>query len=402
MFFFAGGAVFPQKDFRYILKMRIVIDAKNAVGASLFRRLGEVRLAATPEITRETLLDADAVVVRSETRVDADLLEGTPVRFVGTATIGTDHVDTDYLRSRGVAFASAPGSNANAVAEYVAAALSVLCGRLRVEPSGLTLGVVGVGNVGGKVVRVAEAFGMSALLNDPPLARLTKDPRFLELDELMASDIITLHVPLTHTGQDATYHFFDSRRIGQMKHGAVLINTARGAVVETEALVDALRSGHLAAAVIDVWENEPSIDARLLELAALATPHVAGYSLDGKVNAARMIFEALCRHVGRQVSWDWEDDLPPPARAELTVVPDRRAPGRNLREAILACYDIEADDARLRGHGMQPGEAIADRFRRLRATYPPRREFFTTRVKLTPEDASLRRALLLLGFRGAS
>lgn len=389
-------------DFRYIRGMRIVLDAKNALAAGAFRRLAEVKVLATPEITRAALVDADAVVVRSETRVDAGLLEGTSVRFVGTATIGTDHVDTDYLRQRGIAFASAPGSNANSVAEYVAAGLCVLSSRLEVDLAGLTMGVVGVGNVGSKVVRVAEAFGMSALLNDPPLARATKDPRFLELDELMACDIVTLHVPLTRSGPDATYHFFDGRRIGQMKRGAILINTARGAVVETHALVHALRAGHIAAAVIDVWEDEPSIDTQLLEMAAIATPHIAGYSLDGKVNAARMVFESFCRYAGKELAWEHKEELPPPVHRELTVIPDRRTPCRSLCEAVLACYDIREDAARLRGRGGEgAAESIAERFRRLRATYPPRREFFATRVRLEPEDAQVRRSLLLLGFGSA-
>jgi len=381
--------------------MRIALDGKHALAVRAYRRLGDVRILATPELTRSALRDVDAVVVRSETRVDAALLEGTSVGFVGTATIGTDHVDTEYLRRRGIAFAAAPGSNANSVAEYVAAALCVLSRRLGADLSGSTVGVVGVGNVGSKVVRVAEAFGMSVLLNDPPLARATGDGRFLELDELMGCDIITLHVPLTLSGPDATHRLFDARRIGQMKHGGVLINTARGAVVETCALVEALRGGHLAGAVIDVWEGEPSIDTRLLEMAAIATPHIAGYSLDGKVRAARMVFEALCRFAGREVPWEGPEDLPPPACRELSLALDRGMPARSVCEAVRACYDIEADDALLRGQCAEQSESVADRFRRLRASYPPRREFFNTRVMLTPEDPAVRRSLLLLGFGSA-
>ncbi len=375
----------------------VVIDSKNPLLAQALGARCDVRVLPTAEITRSSLMDADAVVVRSETRVDAGLLDGTRIRFVGTATIGTDHVDTAYLAKSGIRFVSAPGSNANSVAEYLATALLVAGGRLGITLRGLRVGVVGAGNVGSRVARVCEALGMHVLLNDPPLARKTGDPLYRPLDELLDADILTLHVPLTRDGIDKTHHLLDADLLTRIKPGCILVNTSRGAVCETEVVRRALVTGHLRAAVLDVWEDEPRIDSGLLTQALLATPHIAGYSFDGKVNAARMMFEALNTlwHLG--LAWPVPAALPQPLCREITI--RNQGEGEDTVRGILTgCYDIEADDARLRTTtAMNTAERAAE-FRRLRAQYPVRREFAATRIRCGASRHSLCTMLAALGF----
>jgi erythronate-4-phosphate dehydrogenase len=299
---------------------KIIADENIPCAREAFSHLGEVRLLPGRAITRESLLDADLLLVRSITPVNAKLLQNTAVRFVGTATIGTDHVDTAYLERQNIAFASATGSNANSVAEYVVAALVHRAIKHGLSLASLTLGVVGVGHVGSRVEKMATALGMRVRLNDPPLARQTHDPQYLPLDALMEADVITLHTPLAREGEDATFHLFDATRLQAMKCGSMLINTSRGAVVDNAALKTALQSGHLAAAILDVWENEPDIDVELLRLVEIGTPHIAGYSLDGKLNGTHQIYLAACEFIGVAPQWRLESALPP-VRQPLIALP---------------------------------------------------------------------------------
>ncbi len=339
--------------------MRIILDKNTPFAAPAFKGLGDVVLLETPAITCAAIRDADILVVRSETKVNRELLEGSRVRFVGTVTIGTDHIDIPFLESRGIGFASAPGSNANSVKEYLLAALLELSRRRGFSLRGKTLGVVGVGHIGSKIAAMAADLGLVVLQNDPPLARQSRQPRFVPLDDLMNADILTLHVPLTRSGEDATFHLFNSRRIAAMKSGAILINSSRGPVVETGALRDALRSGHLSAAVLDVWEGEPAIDAELLEIVTLGTPHIAGYSLDGKVNAVRMIREAVARFLSDGSAWNPEGEMPAPEFAQISVQ-GGGSPEELLQSLVRSCYDIALDDRNLRGmlDAPRPSRAI--------------------------------------------
>jgi erythronate-4-phosphate dehydrogenase len=378
--------------------MRIVIDKNIPLAASAFKDLGDLVLLDTQEINSMAIKDADVLVIRSETKVGRQLLERSRVQFVATATIGTDHIDLDYLKSHEIGFANAPGSNANSVKEYILAALLVLSRRMGFTLHGKTLGVVGVGNIGSKVVKLASALGLNVLQNDPPLARKSGQSQFLSLDELMGADIVTLHVPLTRVGEDATYHLFDGHRIGAMKPGSILINTARGAVVETSALKDALRRGHLSAAVVDVWENEPSIDAELLQLASLGTAHIAGYSMDGKVNAVRRIREAVCRFLGDTSTWDPCGELPPP---EATCIHLDGGGGleESLYTAVRQCYDVELDDGQLREMLGIPVEERMPYFVKLRTGYRIRREFSSVCVEVPPGPETMHRVIDSLGFQ---
>jgi erythronate-4-phosphate dehydrogenase len=379
--------------------MHILIDRNIPFGESVFGTLGDVTALETGDIRAAAVRKADILIIRSETKVNAALLEGSPVRFVGTATIGTDHIDLEYLAAHGIGFSSAPGCNANSVAEYIASALLTVSHRLNFELAGKTLGVVGVGNIGSKVVRVGQALGMKALQNDPPLARLTGDSKFVPLDALMDADIITLHVPLSKTGSDATFHLFDSGRIGKMKPGSILMNASRGAVVETSAMRDALTRKHLAAALLDVWEKEPAINAELLCLVDIGTAHVAGYSLDGKVNAVRIVYHALCKHLGVQPTWAGWDSLPAPATQHIAIPAQAGRTEDTLRETISQCYNIELDDQLLRGMLEQPEEHRTHYFMKLRTGYRMRREFYATTVEVPSSQIEAGRTLQALGFK---
>lgn len=368
--------------------MLIVVDAKLPHASTAFGRFGDVRILPTKQISRQSIADADAVLVRSETKVNRDLLDGMKVRFVGTATIGTDHVDLDYLRKHNIAFASCPGSNANSVAEYVLAALLETSFKLGFVLKGKTLGVVGHGSTGSRVAKKAEAIGMRVLLNDPPLARLTGDAKYLPLDALMGADFVSLHVPLTKSGDDPTYHLFDERRLSAMKVGSILINSSRGAVVETQSLKKLIRDQHVRACVLDVWEREPDIDTEMLQLALIGTPHIAGYSHDGKVNATRMLQQALGEFLHQQVADGFVEDARDLEEIHFsqTDLPFETM----LRSAVRECYNIEEDDKRLRQLASLAPEQRADYFRQLRANYPIRREFhnYCINPRNLPEEMS--------------
>jgi erythronate-4-phosphate dehydrogenase len=357
-----------------------------------------VTLLETTAVTSGSVRDAGALVIRSETKVGPGLLEGSGVRFVGTATIGTDHIDLPYLASKGITFASAPGSNANSVKEYILAALLALARRGGFSLRGKSLGVVGVGNVGGRVASMARTLGMTVLENDPPREREAGGGGYLPINDLMGADIITLHVPLTRTGSDPTYHLFDAARLKAMKPGSLLINTSRGAVVETRALESALLGRHIAAAVLDVWEGEPAIDAALLRRVSLGTSHIAGYSIDGKVNAAGMIRAALSRFLNNPSAWDPSREIPSPPDPSV-VLPGRGTTEEILEQAVKACYDIECDDRLLRGLFDVPREERGRYFMGLRTGYRLRREFACMNVVTGSADISLRGVLAGVGFR---
>jgi len=377
--------------------VKIVADANIPLLREAFGPLGEVRALPADAITPSAVADADALLVRSVTRVDADLLDESRVRFVATATIGTDHVDTAYLAQRHIGFASAQGSNARSVAEYVLAALCVLARRAGRDLFGLTVGIVGVGNVGGRLAGMLEALGLAVLRNDPPLARRTGDPRYLPLDALAEADVVTFHVPLTRTGRDATHHMVNAGLLERLQARVWLLNTSRGAVADTETLAEALDDGRLGALVCDVWEGEPDIPAHLLERADLATPHVAGYSYDGKVSGTRMVLEALREHFGIERAWDPGPLMPPPAHPRVEV-PAGAGAQEALGRAVRAAYDIERDDARLREVLERPPEVRAACFKALRRDYPVRREFPETTAVLGEADPAIAETLVAAGF----
>ncbi|MFI5174849.1 MAG: 4-phosphoerythronate dehydrogenase [Terriglobia bacterium] len=378
--------------------MRILADKNIPFVTDAFRDIGDVTTLDTPLITNQRAREADILIVRSEIPVNERLLDGSPVRFVGSATAGMDHIDTHYLRGKNIGFANSPGCNANSVKEYVVAALLTFAARNSLSLRGKTLGVVGVGNIGSKVVKAAEALGMIVLQNDPPLARVTGESRFVPLDAILGADFITLHVPLTREGPDPTYHLLDEPQFDQMKQGVVLLNTARGPVVSTPALKRAFRLGRLSAALIDVWENEPGIDTEALLLAAVGTAHVAGYSMDGKMNAVRMVREAVCRQFGISSAWDPSLYLRCPELSHIDLTTAQLSDESALHRIVRRAYNVEEDHVRLRVTLSLPPQAQAAHFTRLRTGYPYRREFSSFTVDLPPEYSKLESTLSTLGF----
>ena len=373
--------------------MKIVADSRIPHVAEAFGPLGELVTLPGREIDRTVLRDADALLTRSVTKVSADLLADTSVRFVGTATIGFDHIDLAYLRENGIGFASSAGCNANAVGQYMTAVLLELAALGDLALTKATLGVVGVGHVGSQVVRYARALGMRVLENDPPRQRAARDDRFVSLDQVCEqSDLITLHVPLTRQGPDATHHLFDADRLGRLSGRTVVVNTSRGPVVDEAALLAELRRDRLLA-VVDVWEGEPNINVELLRHPRLriGTSHVAGYSYEGKITATDMVHEALCHHFGVEGKWDSSPYRRPPDDA---VIP---RPG-DLIDAIRHTYDIRRDHAAMLEMARMPADQRGPGFDRLRNEYDLRREFENYRV-LGPADARLGKLLGELGFQ---
>jgi erythronate-4-phosphate dehydrogenase len=403
--------------------MKIVADGNIPFVAKCFSSLGEVKVVEGREITPETVRDADILLVRSVTRVGAELLAGSKVRFVGTATIGFDHIDVEYLRANKIGFASAPGSNANSAAEYVVAALLEIGQRYDIDLEDESIGIIGVGNVGGRVAKKAAALGMKVYLNDPPLQRYKnshREPRehrvdgelnnallrieqlvgeveFVPVEELFDCAFITLHTPLTFEGVDKTFHLSNEKFFKSLKERCVFLNTSRGGVVDSMALKAAIRLGRLRAVVLDVWENEPNIDTELLRMVDIGTPHIAGYSLDGKVAGMIMIYKAACKYFGLEPEYDVEDFLPEATVRELRISPKRDTEQDVIADAVRRIYDIRKDDARLRWILERPAEKRGEFFDSLRKSYPVRREFGNTTVVIATE---LKAERLLVKLRG--
>jgi erythronate-4-phosphate dehydrogenase len=376
---------------------KIIADSNIPHAADACAHLGDVTVLKSSEFSPETLRDCDILLCRSTRKIDAELLDGSRVRFVATATIGTDHIDADYLASRGIAWASAPGSNANSVSEYVTTALLVLAGEMGRRLSEMSIGVVGVGNVGSRVVRKCEALGMTVVQNDPPLARKTSEDRYRPLGELLSCDVITFHVPLTHDGEDPTFHLCDAALLDRLRPGAVLINSSRGPVVDGNALGHTVDSGRITAVVLDVWEGEPLFDPRLLAKVAIGTPHIAGHALDAKINGTKMVYEAACEFLGAEPRWLPAAVLPPPKVPLIELDSTDRDDEDALRDAVGQLYDILQDDAMLRK--MPSDETRGEAFREFRRNYWPRREWHNTTVRLRGGSQPLMGKLTGLGFR---
>ena len=379
--------------------MKIIADANIPSVDGCFSSIGEVEVVPGRQISRSVVADADCLLVRSITRVDSDLLAGSSVRFVGTATIGFDHIDVEYLERNNIGFASAPGSNANSAADYVIAALLEIGHNHNITLEGKSIGIIGVGNVGSRVAKKCIALGMKVKLNDPPLQRQTGDAKYLPLEELFDCDFITLHTPLTFEGIDKTFHLADERFFKSLKAGSVFINTSRGSVVETNALKTAISSGKIKAVALDVWENEPNIDTGLLEMVDIGTPHIAGYSLDGKVAGMIMIYKAACKYFGLKSKFGAESFLPEPSVKQLQINPSYEAEQKVLWEAVEKIYCISEDDLRMRQILNLPVDKIGEFFDSLRKNYPIRREFQNTKIVLEPTCKSIVEKLSGIGFK---
>ena len=372
--------------------MKIVIDDKIPYIHGAFEEVAEVVYLPGSKTTPEVVNDANALVTRTRTICDERHLAGSTVKFIATATIGYDHIDTEYCDAAGIKWINAPGCNSKSVEQYIASTLMVLAETRNLQLKNLTIGVVGVGNVGSKVARISELFGMKVLKNDPPRERAEGSAEFVSLKQVMnEADIITLHVPLETKGEDATFHLGDAEFFSGLKKKPVVINSCRGEVVETQAVKTALKSGQITGFVCDCWENEPDIDLELLDLTEIATPHIAGYSKDGKAIGTQMSVHAISKFFGLGLE-NWH-----PSGVEQPENPIFKLDGDGLSEqqiiskAILHTYDIRNDDADFRKD--------PSKFEQLRGDYPTRREFPAFTVVLKNVDKKTVDTLKEIGFQ---
>jgi erythronate-4-phosphate dehydrogenase len=376
--------------------MLIVADENIPLLDAFFAGFGEIRRVPGRSIDRATVEQADVLLVRSVTNVNRTLLEGSKVRFVGTCTIGTDHLDLEYFNEAGITWSSAPGCNARGVVDYVLGSLMTLAEIEGLDLTQRTYGVVGAGEVGGRLIKVLKGLGWNVKVCDPP-RQAAEGGDYVSLEQIIEQcDVISLHTPLTRSGGGATWHLFDQQRLQQLKPGAWLINAARGPVVDNAALRKVLLEREDLQAVLDVWEAEPEVDTALAELCVLATPHIAGYSLDGKQRGTAQIYQAYCAFSGQPAIIQLSDLLPAPWLSEVTLHADSD-PAWALAMLCRGVYDPRRDDADFRRSLVgNVGEQRAA-FDMLRKQYPVRREIEGLKVRIEGESPALARIVAALG-----
>jgi erythronate-4-phosphate dehydrogenase len=371
--------------------MKIVIDEKIPFIKGVFEPWADVIYSPGRAIDSAMVADADALIVRTRTKCDSQLLKGSRVKIVASATIGFDHFDTGWLDAEGIRWVNAPGCNSGSVMQYIVTSLFHLAAKDSFDLRSLTLGVVGVGNVGSKVVKAARALGMKVLQNDPPRKRREGLRDFVPLEKVIAeSDILTLHVPLTMQGHDRTHYLINRQILQQLKRDCIVINSSRGEVLDNTALRKALEKDVLGGTVLDVWEGEPEADRKLIAVADLATPHIAGYSVDGKANATINSVRKVSAALNIPLN-DWQPGaLPQPAGPviDLRSHEARNASPDLVAMAVKHTYPIEEDDHLFRSN--------PEKFEFLRDNYRKRREFSSFSVRVNDEEAA--RILSDLGF----
>ncbi len=376
--------------------MLIVADENIPLIDAFFAGFGEIRRLPGRGIDRAAVAEADVLLVRSVTQVSRELLEGSAVRFVGTCTIGTDHLDLDYFQQAGIHWSSAPGCNARGVVDYVLGSLLTLAEIEGADLTARTYGVIGAGEVGGRLIKVLRELGWNVLVCDPP-RQAAEGGDYVSLEQIIEQcDVISLHTPLTRSGALPTWHLLDRRRLEQLKPGTWLINAARGPVVDNAALREVLLAREDLQAVLDVWEAEPEVDVALAELCVLGTPHIAGYSLDGKQRGTAQIYQAFCAFLGQTEEVRLEDLLPEPWLAQVTLNAGSD-PAWAMAMLCRGVYDPRRDDADFRRSltGSVAEQKVA--FDQLRKNYPERREIEGLAVKINGDDEVLRKLALALG-----
>lgn len=377
--------------------MKIVADQQISYVQQAFSNIGKVVLVNGREIDTDLVRDADVLLVRSVTQVGNELLQNSPIKFVATATSGTDHIDIDYLKQSNISFAYAPGCNARSVAEYVFSSLFVLAEQKGFRLTDKTVGIIGCGEVGSRVLRFLKILGVSCVVNDPPLQEKTGDNLYSDIADVLAADIITLHVPLLDDGLFPTRHLVDEDFLTQIKQDCVLINTSRGGVIDQAALKNHIKKNPECLMVLDVWANEPEIDVKLLSHVAIGTPHIAGYSIDGKLQATYIIAQQIYDFFKKKLEWTLPADifLIEPLAIRITENLDMYDA---VQLAVLSHYDPRSDAASLRRLSEISIQERADYFDALRKNYPVRREFPATVVHLNETTKGLVNIYDQLGF----
>ena len=383
--------------------MRILADENIPLAPEILSACGEMTSINGRDITSAKLKGFDALLVRSITKVNANLVAGSKIKFVGTATAGTDHIDKTWLLDNRIAFADAAGSNANSVAEYVIALILQFCVEKHIPAAGKSIGIIGFGNIGSKLARMAASLGMHVLLNDPPLADAGIKNNWKKLDDLYGCDFLTIHAPLTDEGSYRTKHLFSTKNFSKLKSDCFFINAARGEIVNNNDLLEALNSGIVKYASLDVWENEPKISIPLLKKAYHTTPHIAGYSYDAKINGTIMMYRALTKHFGLKTAVDPESFRPKVESPEIRFNNSALSHEESLLKISSIAYNFKKDHINMQMMKQEKNPADQGHyFDKLRKEYPIRREFTNYSVILLNSDPELALKLSGLGFRTAS
>lgn len=372
--------------------LKIIADKSIPFLKDVLEPYAEVQYLPATSITNEAIREADALLIRTRTICNEALLHNTKVRFIGTATIGFDHIDINYCEKHQIQWTNAPGCNASSVCQYLISAFIELAMDIRLDLHSHTLGIIGLGNVGTKVKQAAELLGLNVLVNDPPRERNEGKEFFTDLDALLErADIVSLHVPLIHSGIDKTYHLMNGSNLEKMKNGAILINTSRGEVVDSKVLKDALRSGRISASIMDVWENEPFPDRELIEMAFIATPHIAGYSLDGKANGTSIVVNALSDFFGLPLKAWHPAEVQPPLNPIIETGNQATSFLDQIASVFRNVYNIRAEDINFR--------QSPENFEFIRNNYPLRREYPAYTIKMGDTDQEKIKFFSRLGFQ---
>lgn len=370
--------------------MKIIIDNGIPFIKGVFEPFVDVEYYEGGEICNDHLRNAEVLIIRTRTKCNRKLLEGSKVRFIASATIGYDHIDIDYCREAGVKWVNAPGCNAGAVNQWVMAALLSYADKNNIDLTKRTLGVVGVGNVGEKVVKTAEALGMRVLLNDPPKSRLEGRCGYVTIETILQEcDIISFHVPLNYSGQDKTFHMVNDALLNKVIKGTVIINSSRGEVIDTNALLKALNTEQVKDAFIDVWENEPDINRELLKRSAIATPHIAGYSFEGKAQGTAMVVKAVSEYFNLPLN-SWEPEELEWGKERYRIIANGLSFQEICYNVVLNSYSIDDDTLKLLKY---PGK-----FEELRGSYLMRHEPGYYELEIISDLPSIYSRLSSLGF----
>ena len=365
--------------------MKILADAHIPYLQGVAEQFGEVSYLPGDQFTKEAVKENDILIVRTVTHFDEKILKGSNVKLICSATIGYDHIDTNYCDTHNIAWRTAPGCNARSVEQYVTASLIRMAQKHNFDLKDKTIGIVGVGNVGKEVARACQLLGMIVLLNDPPRQELENSDEFVNLATIQKeADIITFHTPLTKAGKYPTYHLANASFFGNLNKKPILINSSRGAVVDNQALKSALKNGEASGAIIDTWENEPNIDSELLEIVDIATPHIAGYSADGKWNATKMSLQTINDYF--DLKKDPIELIAIPKSDNSVIDVSKYKDDEQMEQAILFSYDPLKDSELLKQH--------FEKFYYFRSHYPLRREYKAYKIaNLNSKDATLAKDL---------
>ncbi len=373
--------------------LTIIADRQILLAEEIFSRFGRVELIDGRFLDKSTVKNADVLLVRSVTKVDFSLLKNSKIGFIGSATSGIDHIDTDYLKKNNIIFAHTPGSNARSVAEYVLSSLFAIAEYDNFDISKKTVGIIGYGQVGSRVKYFLESIGIKCLVNDPPLAEQESIESYHELEKILKADIITVHVPLTTGGQYPTSQLINESFLDKLKSNVVLINTSRGEVVDESALLSFKATNPDVTLILDVWCNEPEININLLKQCFIGTPHIAGYSYDGKLKATKILAKALSKHTKNMSN---NVDVYSLESINNTIECDDDAA---VQLAVMQAYDVRSDAVALRELISMPTIEHGIYFDNLRKNYPIRREFTNKKINTKKMNKAMRQCLSELGFK---